>query len=167
MFASFLRMFQNSRSRSPVPWDFPDNSDVRKGGGRRNSRNVSVRLCIDCWGNESAVFWVFLSDEIWEACGHVIGFSIWEPRRLATNHLSHPGTPPSNLHRPRSRSEGEEGPKHLNKRFLCQGLTGQPRDRKAVQRHIFFSRNLLLMGLKGCPPQGKSVCLPFEKLSYY
>lgn len=69
MFASFSGMFWNSRSRSPVLWDFPGHSDVCKGGGGCSSRNVSMRLCIDCWGNESAMSWVFLSDEMWEACG--------------------------------------------------------------------------------------------------
>lgn len=153
MFASFLGIFWNSRSRSPILWDFPDDSDVCKGGGGCSSRNTSMRLCTNCWGNESAMSWVFLSDEMWEACGHGMGFSIWEPRRQATNHLSHPGPPPSKHQRPRSRGEGEEDLKHLNYRRLCQDITDHPWDGKDVQHHVFFSHNLLLIGLSGCPSQ--------------
>lgn len=152
-------MFQNSRSRSSILWDFPIASDVSEGVGRQHKCvcGVLYRLL----ENESAILWAFLSDGIWETWGQIIGFIIQEPRRQATNHLGYSGTRPTHIPEAQKWKWWTGGSKASKLQNLLLGVKDHPWQGGIPQHHVCFS-TLLLMGLPGSPSQGKSFYLSFK-----
>lgn len=89
--ASFLRrMFQNSRSRSPLLWEFPVTSSVSQRGGRSSSTNVSMRFCIDCWKTSQLCSGSSFLKEFGDPRPNYL---IYHSRAQEASHLSHSGTP--------------------------------------------------------------------------
>lgn len=152
-------MFQNSRSRTPYCGISPLLSDVSKDVGRQQKcvSGVLYRLL----ENESAILWAFLSDGIWETWGQIIGFSIQEPRKQATNHLSYSGTRPTHIPEAQKWKWWTGGTKASKPQNLL-GVKDHPWQGGIPQHHLCFS-TLLLMGLSGSPSQGKSFYLFFKK----
>lgn len=112
--------------------------------------------------NKSAMVWAFLSERIWETWGQIIGFSIQEPRRKATNHLSYSGARLTHTPETQKWKRWTGGTKASKLQNLLLGAKRSSLARGHPQHHVCFS-TLLLMGLSGSPSQGKSFYLSFKK----